>query len=447
MRFKQTLRRDCRIPAASRVCVAWSGGLCSSVLARLVREAREEVDKRRLLMRVSIVHVNCAAIKAPRSDEQRARDEAERDDLLRSFHAPFHVLPLSAVYDVPSDRRPPPPSASSSASSEPFFSQDPEHRAAADERLRALFLSCPASSHPSLLSHLLSHLLSYFARYHRYAALLSGESATHAASACMAAILKGQGRHVQALSAARERRLGAVWAYPLRDVSNGALAYYFHYRQLSVLDSLGPVHVRASSTAIFAASTPSASPRAPPTLDGAASAFIARLDALFPQTVSNVLRTVEKVVGPSVDAPICAWCGHRIHEAASSSLHLSTASQASASPTPPSPSSVPACYDCSRSFGSVMQSAADDAQSNVPPCIAHFDWVQEHEEWEREESSGQSQEGDDSEAARSSGRGPVEAVQSTGGHHGGGAPQRQSRSALRAQIASFLLEDSASDHR
>ena len=467
LRFKQTLRRLCHVPPASRVCVAWSGGLCSTALARLLLDGCADVTRHRLLLTPHLTHVDCSAIKQSISHEQREAEDTARDDLLCSFDAPYHVLPLSAVYEIPPDRsRPfPPPS--------PLFTQDAGQRAMLDERLRRLFRACASSSHQSLLRHLIAHLLSYFTRCQRWWAVVSGESSTTAAAACVTAILSGQGSHVHALSVAEERRLGTRWAYPLRDATSAAVAHYFHFRHLQVLPSLGPIHIRPPSSSSLSSSTSAAAalssfsstsspsplfPRSAPTLSSAAAAFISRLDALYPQTVSNVLRTVEKVEGPAPSSPLCPWCGHRAPDSLlSSSTLLSTASLSSLQQAAPSSlsssssahasSSTRLCYDCARSFAGVMapgeDGTGDDDDDVVPACIRRFNGSAELEKQSVENDSMREGLGgteDVDEGALSPGMSAGHAAH----HQVVGQRQRQSRSAMRAQIAEFLLEEKRS---
>ena len=439
LRFKQRLRRGCAVPLASRVAVAWSGGLHSSALCRLLREGRQEEGRHRLLVHQHTVHVDCAAIKRPRSDEERAADDAERCSLAAAFHAHLHVLPLSAVLDIPSASSSSVSSSTPSPSS-PFYPLDPSHRSAADERLRALFRACDPSSHASLLRCLLHHLLSHWARREGFAAVVSGETSTYAASACLAALLKGQGRRVASLTSPAERRLGVRWAHPLRDCTATAVAYYFHHRQLQALSSLAPIHVPSAAALPTRGGAP-VFPRVAPTVEGAAAAFVRRLDAQFPQTVSNVLRTVEKVEGPEAGAPVCAWCGYVAYEGKPSSAQLSTAAhggEGMAGMGGGEAEGPPLCYDCERAFGPLMGRREGGEDDVVPAFIRHFDCQAGGDE--------EGSEGSPSQGTADGSGGAEDSAAVSGSarsHHAGGGGQRQSRAAMRAQIAEFLLEESS----
>ena len=353
-RFRQTLRRRCGVETGSRVLVGWSGGLSSSVLCELLREARwQEEGRRRLLLHVEIAHIDCSAIT------QQPPAQEERDGGLRHFRpAAQHVLPLSAVFDIPQDSQPPLTPSSPSA----FIPADCEHRAAADARLRQLFLSVPAAFHQSLLSHLLAHLLSFLCRLLRCSCLLTAQSATSAASAVIAAIVKGQGRRAACSADMAEQRMQTRWAFPLRDSSAAHIAYYFHFHRLTVLSSLAPIRLQRTASS-------SLPPSSAATLDSASAAFISRLEAQYRQTVSNVLRTVEKIDRPPLTAATCAMCGLAAEEAAvSSALSCAASSQRQRdSSCPPSPC---LCYDCERGLCSLSSSSTASLQL-LPLCVLH----------------------------------------------------------------------------
>ena len=299
-RFKQTLSRRCGVQPATRVLVGWSGGLSSSVLCDLIRIGKADRSKHRLLVKWDIVHVDCAAIRRPTTDEQRSADEDERSQLLAQFHTTAHIVPLSAVFDIPADRLTTADTDSlTAAGGLSFYPTDPLHRSDRDEQLRTLFRSVHAANRPKLLSALLTHLLSYCCVYGHYSALLTAESATHAATSVISAITKGQGRTAAVHTRMQRRLLGAHWAYPLHDTSHTHIAYWFHYQRLNTLSALAAIHVD-SHTALqsAASSSPSSSSTSAATLDSLSRSFIASLDSLFGHSVANVLRTVEKV-GPT----------------------------------------------------------------------------------------------------------------------------------------------------
>ena len=132
------------------------------------------------------------------------------------FHTNAFIVPLSAVFDIPADRSTAIAARADegAATTTHFFPSDSQHRAGRDEQLRSLFRSVQPANHARLLSALLTHLLSYFTQHGGYSNLLTGESATHAATAVISAITKGQGRTAAVHTRMQRWLLGAHWAYP-----------------------------------------------------------------------------------------------------------------------------------------------------------------------------------------------------------------------------------------
>ena len=456
-RFRQTLKRECGVQPTSRVLAGWSGGLSSSVLCELLRAGCADRGKYRLMLHWDIVHVDCAAIRRPTTAEQRAADEAQREQLLSRYQTTAHIIPLSAVFDIPGDRKP-----VASAGSRLWFSLDVEHRSGRDEQLRALFRSVQPASHPSLLSCLLAHLLSYTCLCGDYAAVLTAESATHAAGAVISAIARGQGRIAAVHTRMQRHLMGARWAYPMHDTSHTHIAYMFHYQQLSTLSAIGAIHASSAAPSAHSAATPpappnSSTPSTPPvaTLDSLSRSFIASLDSLFGHSVANVLRTVEKVDRPddaSSDSHYCCWCGEMLPPAQPFEQSLSTQSHQRAQPLPAhgiteaSPTSATlsslssshfsplacACYDCRRSFTLPLQPSP---QQLAPDCIRLFDSAA-HTAQQLHHSDVTAEAEAAADGAAGTGRVQLE----SGAHQR--RSQKQSAEQMRAHIQQFLLEES-----
>ena len=479
-RFRQTLKRRCAVQPTDRVLVGWSGGLSSSVLCELMRDGTADRGKYRLLLSWDIVHVDCAAIRRPTSEEQRSVDEAERTQLLSRFHTNVHLVPLSAVFDIPANTL----SASPAANRPPAFSADSPHRAARDQQLRELFRSVQPANHARLLSALLTHLLSYCCLSGGYSAVLTGESATHAATSVITALTKGQGRVAAAHTRMQRRLLGARWTYPLHDTSHTHIAYMFHYQRLSTLQSMAAIDITARTHPSQSSNSAPLSSSAAATLDSLSRSFIASLDSLFGHSVANVLRTVEKVDRPddSTTLACCCWCGEALpptqqFEAALSTHSNSQAkqlleaapSEAPSTPMlPPSSSSAltllssaadgsvtSSCYDCRRSFTLPLRTAA---QCDIPDCIRLFDSTAYLAQQQQQQQATTSDTAESQYAAATvadgqsisplrSGRAARHGGDSSSGverpHHAHSHREKQSAEQMRAHIQRFLLDESA----
>ena len=471
-RFRQTLRRRCDVQPATRVLVGWSGGLSSSVLCELLREGKADRGKHRVLLKWDIVHVDCASIRRPTSDEQRSEDEAERSELLSRFHTDSYIVPLSAVFDIPASR-----AAATAADSPLFFPSGVQHRATRDEQLRALFRSVHPANHARLLSALLAHLLSYCCLRGGYSNLLTGESATHAATAVITAITKGQGRIAAVHTRMQRSLLGAQRAYPLHDTSHTHVAYMFHYQRLSTLSAVGAIHVPNLSHGQQASSSASSSSQSSTaTLDSLSRSFIASLDSLFGHSVANVLRTVEKVDRPNMPSTLCCcWCGESLPPTQQFEVALSTQSHSllrsdggpnGAGSTSPSAATSTAaatataastqsslhrdcCYDCRRAFALPLLSA--DPQHCMPDCIRLFDSASYQRRWETqsreaeadsEQAAAATAADATSDTAKQRARHALRHGEARSGVQRPKSGQKQSAERLKAHIQQFLLDES-----
>ena len=473
-RFRQTVKRQCGVQPASRVAVGWSGGLSSSVLCELMRDGTADRSKYRLMLHWDIVHVDCAAIRRPTSDEQRSADDTERSQLLNRFHTIAHILPLSAVFDIPADRQP-----ARTGDHGPFFPSSVQHRSARDEQLRALFRFVQPANHTRLLSALRTHLLSYFCAHGGYSALLTAESATHAATAVISAITRGQGRAAAVHTRMQRWLLGAHWAYPLHDTSHTHIAYMFHYRRMDTLAALGAIDVSGPpqlQTEPHAVARPSASPSVPSvpavaTLDSLSRSFIASLDSLFGHSVANVLRTVAKVDRPELSPSLhCCWCGEALppqqqfevalstqprsqpqqHVGAEpSELSLSTALHSTATATSTaSLLSSSSCYDCLRSFTQPLHHT--DLSHCIPDCIRVFDsaaqWHSQPPQQQAEPEAAVATQQSSSDSVLDSSQQPGRRTARHGERSGQAQPQqprqKQRGEQLRSHIQQFLLDES-----
>jgi hypothetical protein len=226
-----------------------------------------------------------------------------------------------------------------------------------------------------------------------------------------------------------EQRLQTRWAFPLRDSSAAHIAYYFHYHRLAVLSSLALIRLQRTASTLFP-------PSSTATLDSASESLIARLDAQYRQTVSNVLRTMEKIDRPQLTARRCALCGHATEYAAVASN--SSPPSAASSQLLLDPACLPLflCYDCDRGLCSPALSPPASLHLLLPLCVLHADCSAEVQQAHLEPQSGKSSNEPQLGCGDNCGTGSSDAFAVSPG------PRRQhSRAEVRAQIAQFLLDE------
>ncbi|XP_023560956.1 cytoplasmic tRNA 2-thiolation protein 2 isoform X2 [Octodon degus] len=321
-KFRAMLGKNRLIFPGEKVLLAWSGGPSSSSMVWQVLEGLSQHSAKRLRFVPGVVYVDEGAV-CGQSLEDRAKTLAEVQQILCSISFPWHVVSLEEVFSLPPSvlRYCPQDLAGTEgaykAAVDSFLqqqhalraegakdvcglapgeeercwrqSQDPHGplslagspTAAQTEALCRLFESVRTlTAKEELLQMLRSHLILHVARAHSYSKVMTGDSCTRLAIKLMTNLALGRGAFLAWDTGFSDERYGdVVVVRPMRDHTLKEVAFY---NRLFAVPS------------VF---TPAVDTKAPEkaSIHRLMEAFVHRLQAQFPSTVSTVYRTSEKL--------------------------------------------------------------------------------------------------------------------------------------------------------
>ncbi|XP_037671693.1 cytoplasmic tRNA 2-thiolation protein 2 isoform X2 [Choloepus didactylus] len=309
-KFRAVLGKNRLIFPGEKVLLAWSGGPSSSSMVWQVLEGLSRESAKRLRFVPGVVYVDEGAA-CGQSPEDRAKTLAEMTSILQAVGFPWHTVALEEVFGLP-------PSAlrcfaqelaggeeAYKAAVDTFIQQQhglgaegaghspcpalvEEQQspprpppAAQTEALTRLFDSVKTlTAKEELLQALRTHLILHVARAHHYSKVLTGESCTRLAIKLMISLALGRGAFLAWDTGFSDDRHGdVVVARPMRDHTLKEVAFYNHL------------------FAVPSVFTPAIDTQAPDraSIHRLMEAFVLRLQAQFPSTVSTVYRTSEKL--------------------------------------------------------------------------------------------------------------------------------------------------------
>ncbi|XP_036780127.2 cytoplasmic tRNA 2-thiolation protein 2 isoform X3 [Manis pentadactyla] len=338
-KFRAVLGKNRLIFPGEKVLLAWSGGPSSSSMVWQVLEGLSQDSAKRLRFVPGVVYVDEGAA-CGQSREDRAKTLAEVELVLQTAGLPRHVVALEEVFSLPPSvlrglaQEPSgtqgayktavdsflqqqltpgaegPRGGPSAAPGEEQLSrprtQDPPSpavppAAAQTEALSRLFGSVKTlTAKEELLQTLRTHLILHVARTHGYSKVMTGDSCTRLAIKLMTSLALGRGAFLAWDTGFSDERHGdVVVVRPMRDHTLKEVAFY---NRLFGVPS------------VF---TPAVDTKAPEkaSIHRLTEAFMLRLQAQFPSTVSTVYRTSEKLVKAPRDGhaagppgPRCLLC-------------------------------------------------------------------------------------------------------------------------------------------
>ncbi|KAM5297789.1 cytoplasmic tRNA 2-thiolation protein 2 isoform 2-T2 [Glossophaga mutica] len=337
-KFRAVLGKNRLIFPGEKVLLAWSGGPSSSSMVWQVLEGLSRDSAKRLRFVPGVIYVDEGAA-CGQSLEDRAKILAEMKLILQTVGFPWHVVALEEVFSLPPSVLrcfAPDPSGTKGAYKAAVDSflqqqhapaqgkerlsqpgtQDPQDpavppsaaqteaqppSAAQTEALSRLFDSVKTlTAKEELLQTLRTHLILHVARTHGYSKVMTGDSCTRLAIKLMTSLALGRGAFLAWDTGFSDERHGdVVVVRPMRDHTLKEVAFY---NRLFAVPS------------VF---TPAIDTKAPEkaSIHRLMEAFVLRLQAQFPSTVSTVYRTSEKLVKAPRDssaggspAPRCLLC-------------------------------------------------------------------------------------------------------------------------------------------
>ncbi|CAK6436882.1 unnamed protein product [Pipistrellus nathusii] len=382
-KFRAVLGKNRLIFPGEKVLLAWSGGPSSSSMIWQVLEGLSRDSAKRLRFVPGIVYVDEGAA-CGQSPEDRARTLAEMKLILQTVGFPWHIVALEEVFSLPPSvlrylaQEPSGTKGAYKAAVDSFLqqqhapaegeeqlsqpgSQDPQSpaglptaaqteaqppTAAQTEALSRLFDSVKTlTAKEELLQTLRTHLILHVARTHGYSKVMTGDSCTRLAIKLMTSLALGRGAFLAWDTGFSDERHGdVVVVRPMREHTLKEVAFY---NRLFAVPS------------VF---TPAVDTKAPEksSIHRLMEAFMLRLQAQFPSTVSTVYRTSEKLVkaprdgsagGPPGPRCLLCMCALDIDTADSATAFGAQTSHLSHMQPPTPPAEAPTTPCCSAGAG------------------------------------------------------------------------------------------------
>ncbi|KAI4558992.1 hypothetical protein MJT46_013634 [Ovis ammon polii x Ovis aries] len=325
-KFRAMLGKNRLIFPGEKVLLAWSGGPSSSSMVWQVLEGLSRDSAKRLRFVPGVIYVDEGAT-CGQSSEDRAKTLAEVKLVLQTTGFPWHIVALEEVFSLPPSvlrcfaQEPVGTESAYKAAVDSFLqqqhalgadgverqsqhcAQDPHSPAgppttAQTQALSRLFDSVKTlTAKEELLQTLRTHLILHVARNHGYSKVMTGDSCTRLAIKLMTSLALGRGAFLAWDTGFSDERHGdVVVVRPMREHTLKEVAFY---NRLFAVPSV---------------CTPALDTKAPEkaSIHRLMEAFILRLQAQFPSTVSTVYRTSEKLVKAPRDGcvagPRCLLC-------------------------------------------------------------------------------------------------------------------------------------------
>ncbi|XP_016052865.1 PREDICTED: cytoplasmic tRNA 2-thiolation protein 2 isoform X2 [Miniopterus natalensis] len=392
-KFRAVLGKNRLIFPGEKVLLAWSGGPSSSSMVWQVLEGLSRDSAKRLRFVPGVVYIDEGAA-CGQSPEDRAKTLAEMKLILQTVGFPWHIVALEEVFSLPPSvlrcfaqepsgtkgaykaavdsflQQQHAPAQGQEQQSQPgteelqspavlpttvqtkaqphIASQTEAHlpTTAQTEALSRLFDSVKTlTAKEELLQTLRTHLILHVARTHGYSKVMMGDSCTRLAIKLMTSLALGRGAFLAWDTGFSDERHGdVVVVRPMRDHTLKEIAFY---NRLFAIPS------------VF---TPAIDTKAPEkaSIHRLMEAFMLRLQAQFPSTISTVYRTSEKLVkapreGSAGDSPgprcLLCMCTLDIDTADSATAFGAQTSHLSQMQPPTPPAGTPTAPCCSAEVG------------------------------------------------------------------------------------------------
>ncbi|KAF2078180.1 hypothetical protein CYY_000470 [Polysphondylium violaceum] len=255
---------------AEKLLIALSGGTCSMVVAELLRQCIDGLGKSKMFFDIQCVHVD-ESLLYPYYQYQETLEYLR--ELTASFGFPFHVVPLENIYGT-----------------------DPSTAESRRSRLIDSFKNVSSNtSKEDMIVYYREHLLSQTAHTLGCNKVVLGTSSNRLASKLVASTSKGRGFTVpNETSVVIEQPTNNIKFYqPLRDLLLKEIYIYYRHLRLREAPVIHP----------FTETKPKNS------INTLCDDFLHCLQDISNQTVHTLLRSVDKLISPSVNSEfICSMC-------------------------------------------------------------------------------------------------------------------------------------------
>ncbi|XP_033754101.1 cytoplasmic tRNA 2-thiolation protein 2-A-like [Pecten maximus] len=301
-KFRATIGKSKLVRDGEKVLVAYSGGPSSSCLLHLITEGLSQRAHKKLRFIPGIIFIDESAVLV----NLEVDGVAEKDrisELMASMGYPYQTRRLEEAICLDQGQHLPEADLSSLAESDQACVQSTDLAKQNDNldrariEIKSLFSSIKSlTAREDMLNRLRQRLLMEVAQVQGYSKVMTGHCGTRLAVNLLSDISQGRGAHVAMDTAFSDTRYPNIMLVrPIRDFSSKEVAMY------NSLHGVESVFLPTLTTKTYEGSS----------IEHLTEAFVTGLQTDYPSTVSNIMRTGEKLSTEKRDGENshCALCG------------------------------------------------------------------------------------------------------------------------------------------
>ncbi|XP_012934882.1 cytoplasmic tRNA 2-thiolation protein 2 [Aplysia californica] len=297
-KFRAAIGKSKLIRDGEHVLVAFSGGANSAALLHLIQDGLSVRAHKKLRFIPTLLHVDeCCVLDLPQSENQRLREKVSQ--LMTESGFPSYLTSLELGLNIDRNKK----DNSSQDKTCPFWSTErdvtltpPDVDVTDDLKVRlssVLQGLSSTSSREDFIRNLRNQLIVCIARQMGFTKILTAECSTRLGVRILTDVSQGRGSQVALNTGFSDARNGDVmFVRPVRDLNAKELTLY---NNMFGVDS---VFIPCITTK----GQPGAS------IERLAETFVTGLQADFASTVSNIVRTSEKLGLPDLNSTKCVLC-------------------------------------------------------------------------------------------------------------------------------------------
>lgn len=295
-KFRATIGKSKLIRDGDKVLVAYSGGPSSSCLLNLIKEGLGQNAHKKLRFNPALLFI----------DEDLSLEELQSDskssnrkivEIVADSGFPVYKCSLAQAFDVKhSENEDTGNVADLSGGKEQSITELKHSMKAADELKSLLSSMTSLTAKEDILHRLKQQIYIEIARTYGYSKVMTGHSATRLAVTLMTDISQGRGSQVGMDTTFADYRLADItFVKPIRDLSAKEVAVYNAFMNVPtvVIPTLTTKTLEGSS------------------IEHLTEAFVVGLQTEYPSTISNIMRTGEKLTSDNnskSDNSHCSLC-------------------------------------------------------------------------------------------------------------------------------------------
>lgn len=297
-KFRATIGKSKLVRDGEKVLVAFSGGPASSCLLHLITEGLSQRAHKKLRFLPGLIFIDESSVLGDLVDNGGVAEVKKIVELMAATGYPCQTRHLEEAICLSQKGQLPEVDLSTLTESDQanvqaadLHIQDNLDRARVE--IKSLFASIKSlTAKEDMLNRLRQRLLMEVAQVEGYSKVMTAHCGTRLAVNLLSDISQGRGAQVAMDTAFSDTRSSVILVRPIRDFSSKEVAMY------NSLHGVESVFIPTLTT-----KTPEGS-----SIEHLTEAFVTGLQADYPSTVSNIMRTGEKLSTEKKDGSRCVLC-------------------------------------------------------------------------------------------------------------------------------------------